>query len=71
MRPAGGRALPLRRMDWEEQPDWLRTSRAQRLWVRVRVFLDQSLGIAPPTYVAHNGGPIGPRRLAQRIKGRP
>jgi hypothetical protein len=52
-----------------EPPDWLQPSRRQRLWSRLRVFLDQSLGIPTPSYLAHNGAPIGPRRIFRRIRG--
>jgi hypothetical protein len=55
---------------WQEAPDWLRPSRAQVRWVNLRVALHRSLGIPPPSYVGHNGGPIGPRRLLRRLTGR-
>lgn len=52
-----------------EAPDWLRPSRRQRMWVRWRVTLHRSLGIPPPSYVAHNLMPIGARRIFRRIRG--
>lgn len=66
--------LPDGEMIWRsyepgEMPDWLRPSRRERLWARLRVTLHRGLGIPPPSYIAHNGAPIGPRRIFRRIRG--